>query len=215
MDAKANNPITPDNVKEFREVNEALDRCCQLALRQPLPGKQLVLMTDANFQAAGYAVLSEDYPNQKNISTPKTSATTAYGSKTYTPSPTKLSIYGKDILAILLAFKEIGHMFWSATKPVFTMTDSKSVIRFFQTKMIPPPLLNACDFVWQLNFTIANIPGKNNTAADFLSSLEIDPNEKIILNVREDIPTQPIELNIESTGIALEEPVFFGHHRPT
>ena len=35
------------------------------------------------------------------------------------------------------------------------------------------------------------------------------PNEKIILKIREDIPTKPIEVNIESTGIAQEEPVFF------
>ena len=48
-----------------------------------------------------------------------------------------------------------------------------------------------------------------NTAADFLSRLEMDPNEKIILKIREDIPTKPIEVNIESTGIAQEEPVSF------
>ena len=60
------------------------------------------------------------------------------------------------------------------------MTDSKSVTRFFQTKMIPPPLWNACDFVLQFNFTIAHIPGKMNTTADFLSRLEMDPNEKKI-----------------------------------
>ena len=74
--------------------------------------------------------------------------------------------------------------------------------------MIPPPLWNACDFVLQFNFTIAHIPGKMNTAADFLSRLEMDPNEKIILKIREHIPTEPIEVNIESTGIAQEEPVF-------
>ena len=62
-DAKTKIPITSVIMKEFREINEALDGCCQLALRQPLPGKQLVLMTDANFQAAGYAVLIEDDPN--------------------------------------------------------------------------------------------------------------------------------------------------------
>ena len=33
---KAKIPITPDSKKEFRELNEALNRCCQLALRQPL-----------------------------------------------------------------------------------------------------------------------------------------------------------------------------------
>ena len=165
-------------MKEFRELNEALDRCCQLALRQPLPGKQLVLMTDASFQAAGYAVLIEDDPNQKYTSTRKTYAPIACGSKAYTPSQIKMSIYPKEFIAIYLAFKEFGHIFWGATKPVIIMTDSKSVTRFFQTKMIPPPLWNACDFVLQFNFTIAHIPGKMNTAADFLSRLEMDPNEK-------------------------------------
>ena len=48
-----------------------------------------------------------------------------------------------------------------------------------------------------------------NTAADFLSRLELDPNEKIILKIREDIPTKTIEVNNDSTGIAQEETVFF------
>ena len=46
-------------MNEFREINEASYRCCQLGLRPPLPGKQLVLMTDASFEAAGYVVLIE------------------------------------------------------------------------------------------------------------------------------------------------------------
>ena len=208
-DTKTKIPITPDIMKEFREINEALDRCCQLALRQPLPGKQLVLMTDARFQAASYAVLIEDDPNQKYASTRKTYAPIAYGSKTYSPSQIKMFIYAKEVLAIYMAFKDFGHVFCGATKPVIIMTDSKSVTRFFQTKMIPPPLWNACDFVLQFNFTIAHIPGKMNTAADFLSRLEMDPNEKLILKIRKDIPTKPIEVNIESTGIAQEETVNF------
>ena len=196
-------------MKDFREINEALDRCCQLALRQPLPGKQLVLMTDASFQAAGNAALIEDDPNQKYTSTRKTYDPIAYGSKTYSPSQIKMSIDPKEFLAIYMTFKEIGRIFWGATTPVIIMTDSKSVTRFFQTKMILPPLWNACDFVLKFNFTIAHNPGKKNTAADFLSRLEIDPNEKLILKIREDIPTKPIEVNIESTGIAQEETAFF------
>ena len=120
-----------------------------------------------------------------------------------------MSVYAKEFLAIYLALKEFGHIFWGATKPMIIMTDSKPVTRFLQTKMIPPPLWNACDFVLQFNFTIAHIPGKMNNAADFLSRLEMYPNEKIILKIRENIPTKPIEVNIESTGIAQEEPVFF------
>ena len=88
-DAKAKIPITPNIMKEFREKNEAVDRCCQLALRQPLPGKQLALMTDASFQAAGYAVIIGDDPNQKYTSTRKTYALLADGSKLYTPSQIK------------------------------------------------------------------------------------------------------------------------------
>ena len=213
-DAKTKIPITPDIMKDFKEINEALDRCCQLALRQPLPGKQLVLMTDASFQAAGYAVLIEDDPNEKYTSTRKTCAPIAYGSKTYSPSQIKMSIYAKEFLAIYMAFKEFGHIFWGAIKPVIIMTDSKSVTRFFQTKMIPPPLWNACDFVLQFNLTIAHIPGKMNTAADFFFRLEMDPNEKIILKIREDIPTKAIDVYIESTGIAQEEQVFFNPADP-
>ena len=37
----------------------------------------------------------------------------------------------------------------------------------------------------------------------------MDPNEEQTLELREDIPTKPIEVNIEFTGIAQEEPVFF------
>ena len=207
-DAKAKIVITTDIMKDFREINELLDRCCQLALRQPLPGKQLVLMTDASFQAARYAVLVEVDPNQKYTSTRKTYAPIAYGPKTYSPSQIKKSIYAKDFLAIYMAFKEFGHIYWGATKPVNIMTASKSVTGFFQAKMIPPPLKDACDFVLQFNFTIAHIPGKMNTAADFFSHSEMDPNEKLILKIREDFPTKPIEMNIESTGIAQEEPVF-------
>ena len=202
-------------MKEFRERNGALDRCCQLALRQPLPGKQLVLMADASFQAAGYAVLSEDDPNQKYTSTRKAYAAIAHGSKAYTPPQIQMSINAKEFLALYLAFKEFGQVFWGATKPVIIMTDSKAVTTSFQTKMIPPPLWNAIDFVLQFSFTIAYIPGKMSTAADYFSDLEMDPNEKTTLKIREDIPTKSMEVNIESAGIAQEELVIFDtadHH---
>ena len=202
-------PITPDIMKELTETNEALDRCCQLALRQPLPGIQLVLMTDASFQADDYAVLIEDDPNQKYTSTRKTYAPIAHGSKAYSPSQIKMSIYAKDFLAIYMAFKEFGHIFWGATKPVIIMTDSKSVTRFFQTKLVPPLLWTACSTVMHFNFTIEHIPGKMKAAADFLFCLEVDPIERRNLKIREGNPTKPIEVNIESTGIAQEQPVFF------
>ena len=161
-------------------------------------------MTDANFQAAGFAVLIEDNPNQNYTSTRNTYAPSAYGLKTYTPSQIEMFIYAKEFLAMYLVFKVFGHIFCGATKPGIIMTDSRLVTRFFQTKMVPAPLWNGCNFVLQFNFTIAHILGKLNTAADFLSRLELNPNEKIFLKIREDIPKKPIEVNIESTAIAID-----------
>ena len=166
-------------------------------------------MTDASFSAAGYAVLIEDDPMEKYSSTRKAFAPVAYGSKTFSPAQMKMSIYAKEFLAIFFAFKEFGHIFWGTPKPVIILTDNKSVTRFFQTKIIPPTLWNACDYVIQFNFTIAYIPGKNNTAADYLSRLEICPKEKLIHRIREDISMTPIELNVQSAGVIEEDQIFF------
>ena len=84
-----------DNFMTISRKNEVLDRCRQLALRQPFPGKQLILMTDVSFQTTGCAVLIEDDPNQKHTSSRKTYAPKAYGSKTNTPSQIKMSMYVK------------------------------------------------------------------------------------------------------------------------
>ena len=89
------------------------------------------------------------------------------------------------------------------------MTNNKSVTRFFQTKAIPPGLWNACDYVLQFNFKITHIAGSVNTAADFLSRLELKVTEKIRLKIREDIHKTPIEVTTSSSDVADEEQFFF------
>ena len=166
-------------------------------------------MTDASFTAAGYAILTEDDPNKKFTSVKKTYVPIAYGSKPFIPSQLKMSIYAKEFLAIYYAFKEFEYIFWGRPKPVNIITDNKSVSRFFQTKIKQPPLWNACDFVIQFNFAIAHIPGKNITAADYLSRMEMDPTKKLVLKIRADVETQPIEVNVQSAGVSQEEQVSF------
>ena len=56
---------------------------------------------------------------------------------------------------------------------------------------------------------MVHIPGKNNTAADYLSGMEMDPTEKLIPKIREDVETRPIEVNVQSAGVSEEEQVFF------
>ena len=184
-------------VEDFTNLNKLLENSCQLALKQPLKNKQLIVMSDASFTAAGYAIMIEDDPNQKLQSKRKTYAPIAFGSKTFNPTQTKMSIYAKEFLSIYFAFVEFGHLMWGSTFPVIVFTDNRSVTRFFQTKMIPPALWNACDYVLQYNFVIAHVAGTMNTAVDFLSRTEVDPTEKLELTIRNDIHTKAIEVNIQ------------------
>ena len=203
--------VTSDLKETFDSVNKALSDACELALKQPIPGKQLVLMTDASFRSARYALMIEDNTDQKIQSKRKTYAPVAFGSKIFCPAQLKMSIYSKEFLAIYMALLEFAHILWEATKPTIVLTDNMSVTRFFQTKAIPPALWNACDYVLQFNFKIAQIAGSVNTAADFLSRLEHKVTEKIGLKIREDNHSTPIEVNTSSSDVADEEQIFFTH----
>ena len=201
--------ITSELKEAFDSLNKALSNACQLTLKQPIPGKQLVLMTDASFRSAGYAPMIEDNPDQKIQSKRKTYAPVAFGSKVFSPAKLKMSIYSNELWAIYMAFLEFAHILWEPSKPMIVLTDNKSVTRFFQTKAIPPSLWNACDYVLQFNFEIARIAGSVNKAADFLSRFELKVTEKIHLKIREDVQTTPIEVSTSSSDVADEEQFFF------
>ena len=66
--------ITSELKETYDSVNAALSNACELALKHPIPGKQLVLMTDTSFRSAGYALMIEDNPHQKIQSKRKTYA---------------------------------------------------------------------------------------------------------------------------------------------
>ena len=50
--------------------------------------------------------MTEENPEQKLTSTKKTYDPVAFGSKTFSPSQLKMSIYAKEFLAIYFAFME-------------------------------------------------------------------------------------------------------------
>ena len=203
--------ITSELEETFDSVRKALSDACEIALKKPIPGKQLILMSDASFRSAGYALMIEDNPDQKIQSKRKTYAPAAFSSKIFSPAQLKMSIYSKEFLGIYMAFSEFAHFLWEATKPTIVLTDNKSVTRFFQTKAIPPALWNACDYVLQFNFRKTHNAGSVNTAADFLSRLELKVTEKIRLKIREDIHTTPIEVTTSSSDVADEEQMLFTH----
>ena len=209
LKADAKITISEELVDNFKAINASLAEACGLALRQPIAGKQYVLMTDASFRASGYALMIEENDDKKLLSKRKTFAPVAFGSRVFSPSQLKMSIYCKEFLAIYHAFLEYSHILWETTLPTLVLTDNRSVTRFFQTKTTPPALWNACDYVLQFKFRIMHVAGSQNTAADFLSRLELTPKERIQLKLRDDIITAPIEVNLQSTDVADEEQLFF------
>ena len=140
----------PTNLVEaFTNLDKLLEKSCQLTLKQPLKNKQLIVMSDASFTAAGYAILIEDDQNQKLQSKRKTYAPLAFGSKTFNPRQTKMSFYAKEFISICFAFVEFGQLMWGSTFSVIVFTENRSVTRFFQTKMIPQhsgmPAIMSCN----------------------------------------------------------------------
>ena len=61
----------------------------------------------------------------------------------------------------------------------------------------------------QFNFKIAQIAGSINTAADFLSRLELKVTEKVHLKIREDVQTRLIEVSTSSSDVTDEEQFLF------
>ena len=126
--------ITSELRETSDSVHKAISDACELASKQPIPRKQLVLMADSSFRRAGYALMTEDNPDQKVQSKRKPYDPVAFGSKIFSPAQLKLSIYSKEFLAIYMAFLELAHILWEATKPTLVLTDNKSVKRFFPNK---------------------------------------------------------------------------------
>ena len=130
----------------------------------------------------------------KNINPEENICFNCFGVKNVQRNTTQNVNIHKEFLAVYFALTEFGHLMWGSDFPDIVFTDNRSVTRFFQTKIIPPPLWNACDFVLRCNFVIEHIAGAMDTAADFLSRAEAKSTEKLEMNMRNDVTTKAIEV---------------------
>ena len=117
--------ITSELKETINSVSKAFIDAWEFALKRPIPGKQFVLMTDASFRSAGYALMIEDNLDEKIQSKRKTSATMVFSSKIFSNAQLKMSLYSEDFLAIYMAFLEFAHILWEATTPTIVLTDKK------------------------------------------------------------------------------------------
>ena len=194
--------------KNLIQSKKALSDACELSLKQPIPVKQHVLMADASFRSAGYALMIWRLSQSKNTVKAQNVRPRGVLLENFLPVQLKMSICSKEIMAMYLAFPEIAHSLWEATKPTIVLTDDKSVTRFFPTEVIPTAFWNACDYVLQLIIKIAHLADSVNTAADFVSRLELKVTEKI-LQIHKDIQTTGIDVTTCSWDVAGEDLFFF------
>ena len=127
------------------------------------------------------------------------------------PSPqhrSKCQFMPKNFLQFILHSKNLGISSGvRQNRSLYLQTTNCHEI--FSNKNNTPALWNACDYVIQFNFVIAHIPGAQNTAADYLSRLEADPKDKLVMKIRKDVQTLPIEINVQSAGVSQEEQIFY------
>ena len=91
--------LTSDLRETFDSVNKVLSDASELALRQPIPGKQLLLMMDGSIRSAGYALKIEDNPVKKTVK-PENVRTRGVWLKNFLPRKTQNVHILKKLLAI-------------------------------------------------------------------------------------------------------------------
>ena len=146
-----------------------------MSIRFPLPDKQPVIKSDASKHAAGYVLLIEDY-TESDAGAMKSHAPVAFGSQRLTEGPMSLTLYAKECLAV---HNEFAHILWGVKKPTIVMTDNQALTRFSESKIVSPNLWNLCYQALQYDFVLAHVPCTENPAAEYLSPLDIRPEERI------------------------------------
>ena len=191
--------------KTTKEHSEALDvlktdlrNATNSTLRLAKPGLQYVLLCDASYHGTGFVLMIEDYLLDQQGKEKKVYAPVSFGSRLFGPTQLKFSVYYKEFLALYFALDHFAHFIWGATKPVLVLTDNRSLTQFFQSKSIHPSLWNCLDRVLSFNILLAHIPGKANSAADFLSRMQTDPSLTLSLKLTDRIPIKEIEIEKEA-----------------
>ena len=187
--------LTDKHFDNFQKLKKDLYNACSMTLRLPIKEKQYVIMADASYYAAGYVLLIDDYCcTAKSTSPRKQYAPVSFGSKVFEAGQLKLSIYAKEFLAVHFALQTFGHIVWGIQKPILILTDNRALTRFFQAKTIPSSLWSCVDHVLSFNFFLGHIPGKTNVAADYLSRIHINPQEKQQLRISDRLPVKNVEI---------------------
>jgi hypothetical protein len=93
----------------------------------------------------------------------------AYHSRKFKPAEINYDIHDKEMLAIVVAFKEWEHMLKSVAGEITVYTDHKNLEYFATTKVLTRRQARWVEHLAEFNFKVVYRPGDNNTKADVLS----------------------------------------------
>ncbi len=172
-------PLSDLTKQDRREWSPACDqafetlksRFCEAPiLTHFLSEKQTVIETDASDYALG-AILSQLCDDDRLHPV-------AYHSRKFKPAEINYDIHDKEMLAIIVAFKEWEHMLKSCHKELVIYTDHKNLEYFATTKVLSRRQARWAEFLAEFWFKVVYRPGHLNTKADVLSRRRDDADEE-------------------------------------
>ena len=125
--------ITNDHLESLNTLKADPTRATDLTLRLAKPGLQYVIFCDASFHGTGFVLMIEDYLIDRKGNTKKTYGPVDFGSRLFTTTQLKVSVYYNEFLALSFALDHFAHFIWDSTKPVLVLTENRSRTQFFQS----------------------------------------------------------------------------------
>ncbi len=175
---------TNEHQRIFEELKEAFSTAP--ILRHYDPSLQAIVECDASNTVVG-GILSQYFPeNGKQILHP-----VAYFSKKMSPAECNYGIGDKELLAIVLCFKEWHHFLEGTQHPVLVYSDHSNLQKFRTTKILSGREIRWSTQLSKYDFKIQYRPGPLNTKADALTRRSDDlpkegdgrgPVEGVLLN---------------------------------
>ena len=154
---------TEDVEAHFNKLKQALAEVTQLTHWHPSAETSLVV--DASDAAVG-AVLQQKIGGEWKPH--------GFFSKKLKPAETRYSTFGRELLAIYLAIKHFRHLLEG--RPFYVLTDHKPLTFVFNhnSDKYTPRETRQLAYITEFTTDIRHIQGKDNTAADALSRLQVN-----------------------------------------
>jgi transposase InsO family protein len=175
---------SPECQTAFEQLKEAIKR--DVVLQHPQLNQKFYLFTDASDAAVG-AVLSQIVDEAYRP--------VEFLSRKLLTSEMNYSVYDKELLAIVEAFKNWRHFLIHSPIEVEVFCDHHNLKFFRNNQLLKPRHARWAEFLSQFCFKIVHISGKENLVADALSRSQDSPKDKEHAQLIDDSLLKSLNLN--------------------